>query len=67
MKLISVQSNGDRLIIAERLENGLLKIKYKEITKKAKAFSIVGTHSPTLSREAFALKAAAEWLEEVQV
>jgi hypothetical protein len=67
MKLISLTSNGDRLISARQLDDGLLEIEYKYITKKAGKFLRMGTHWPTKNNSSFALKAAEEWLKGAQI
>lgn len=66
MKLISVQSRGDRLITVTKLDDGGIRINYKVINAEKQKFESQGAHWPVSHKESYALMAAAEWLMEAK-
>jgi hypothetical protein len=63
MKIISVQSKGDRLITITELDDGGIRINYKVINTSKRKFESHGIHWPVPHKESYAIELAIEWLE----
>lgn len=61
-KLISVQSNADKIITFTRLDDDSLRINFKQISDKHQKLMPAGTHWPVKHREDEAIAFAEKWL-----